>query len=219
MSSVPARNNLRIGLILPAVTPFPRGDRARADHGRLAAALRGTAIATGKRIDLVGTKGADMNAIDLLEAQHREVEDLFTEVERSKDAARKEQAFVRLADILAIHTSIEEHHFYPAVKEKRSEDLGDALQDHLTIKRALNDLLDADVEDEAFDLKLETLKDEVEHHVEEEESELFPLVMRAFDEGELEDLGDAMAAEQAELEERGNPREVVPEELERVSPV
>jgi hemerythrin superfamily protein len=160
-----------------------------------------------------------MNAIDMLEAQHREVEDLFKMVESSKDAAKREQAFIKLADALAIHASIEEHHFYPAVKERRSEDLDEALHDHMAIKRALNELLDTDVEDEAFELKLDALKDEVEHHVEEEESELFPRVMRAFDEGELEDIGDAMTAEQADLEERGNARETVPEELEKTAPV
>jgi hemerythrin superfamily protein len=161
-----------------------------------------------------------MNAIDLLEAQHREVEDLFSKIDKSKDAGKKEQAFIELADGLAIHASIEEHHFYPAVMEKRTDDmLLESVHDHLAIKRALGELLDTDVEDPSFDAKLDALRDEVEHHVEEEESDLFPRVMKIFEESELEDIGDAMSAEQAELEEMGNPRDAVPVELEKVAPV
>ena len=161
-----------------------------------------------------------MNAIDLLEAQHREVEDLFAKLERTKDAAAKEAIFVELADNLAIHTTIEERHFYPAVRDKGAEDGAfETFEDHLTIKRALNALLDLDVEDEAFTEKLDILQAEVEHHVEQEEGDLFPRVMRLFDENELEDIGDAMSAEQSELEERGNPRETVLEQLEKGAPI
>ena len=161
-----------------------------------------------------------MNAIDLLEAQHREVEDLFSKLERTKDAAKREAIFVELADNLAIHTTIEERHFYPAVREKGAEDGAfETIEDHLTIKRALNALLDLDVEDEAFTEKLDILQAEVEHHVEQEEGDLFPRVMRLFDENELEDIGDAMSGEQSELEERGNARETVPEQLEKSAPL
>ncbi|HVU50084.1 MAG TPA: hemerythrin domain-containing protein [Polyangia bacterium] len=161
-----------------------------------------------------------MNAIDLLEAQHREVEDLFSKLEGTKDAAKREAIFVQLADSLAIHTTIEEHHFYPAIREKGAEDGAfETFEDHLSIKRALGALLDVDVDDETFEEKLEILEAEVEHHVEQEEGDLFPRVMRLFDENELEDVGDAMSAEQSELEERGNARETVPEELENRAPV
>jgi hemerythrin superfamily protein len=161
-----------------------------------------------------------MNAIDLLEAQHREIEDLFSKLERAKDAAKKEQAFIELADRLAVHATIEEHHFYPAVMEKPEADgLLDTFDDHLAIKRALSALLDTGVDDPAFEAKLDVLETEVEHHVEEEEGDLFPRVMGIFDETELEDVGDAMAAEQAELEEKGNARTAVAAELERVAPI
>jgi hemerythrin superfamily protein len=161
-----------------------------------------------------------MNAIDLLEAQHREVEDLFAKLERTKDAMKREELFVKLADSLAIHTTIEEHHFYPAVREKGAEEGAfETFEDHLSIKRALNALLDIDVEDDSFDDKLDVLQAEVEHHVEQEEGDLFPRVMRLFDENELEDVGDAMSSEQSELEERGNARETVPEQLDKTAPV
>src|SRR3982751_5212110 len=80
-------------------------------------------------------KDAPMNAIELLESQHREVEDLFEEIEETDDLEAKADLFEQLADKLAIHATIEEHHFYPAVKEKRTEDiLLESLQEHLAVK-------------------------------------------------------------------------------------
>jgi hemerythrin superfamily protein len=161
-----------------------------------------------------------MNAIDMLESQHREVEDLFSKIEKAKDVTTKEQAFILLADSLAIHASIEEHHFYPAVKARRTREiLLESLEEHLAIKRVLSDLLDVAVDDETFGAKLSVLKEEVEHHVEEEESDLFPRVMKLFDEAELDAIGDAMSAEQEELEEKGNARAAVPEEVDRAAPI
>ena len=151
----------------------------------------------------------------MLESQHREVEDLFARIEKAANNEAKEQAFIELADSLAIHTSIEEHHFYPAVKESETEEiLIESVEEHLEIKRKLSALLDTDVEDQTFDAKLDDLRDEVERHVEEEEEDLFPKVMNLFDEVQLDAIGQAMSAEQAELEEKGNPRNAVPSETE-----
>jgi hemerythrin superfamily protein len=161
-----------------------------------------------------------MNAIDMLEGQHREVANLFEKIERARGTKTKEQYFIKLADNLAIHATIEEHHFYPAVREKRTEDiLLESLEEHLAIKRVLSDLLDVDIEDETFDAKLTVLKEEVEHHVEEEEKDLFPKVKKVLDEGQLEAIGKAMSDEQAELEEKGNPRESVPSETDKAAPL
>jgi hemerythrin superfamily protein len=154
-----------------------------------------------------------MDAIELLKSQHREVEDLFSKIEKSRDAGKKDQLFTKLADSLAIHATIEEHHFYPAVKQKRTEDiLLEALEEHLGIKRVISDLLDTEIDDETFDAKITVLKEQVEHHVEEEETDLFPKVRKLFDAEQLEAIGQAMSAEQAELEEKGNPRDAVPAE-------
>ena len=79
-----------------------------------------------------------MSAIDLLESQHREVEELFSQIEAAKDNEKKAELFKELADKLAIHAAIEEHHFYPAVKAKRTEDiLLESLEEHVTIKCTL----------------------------------------------------------------------------------
>jgi hemerythrin superfamily protein len=157
-----------------------------------------------------------MDAIELLESQHREVEDLFSEIEDAGDTAAKTALFEELADKLAIHAAIEEHHFYPAVKAERTEDiLLEALEEHLGIKRVLADLLKTDADDQTFDAKIKVLKETVSHHVEEEESDLFPKVRKLFDKERREALGQEMSAEQAELEEAGNAREQVPAETDQ----
>jgi hemerythrin superfamily protein len=161
-----------------------------------------------------------MNAIKLLKSQHREVEKLFSKIESTKDIRQKDELFTKIADSLAVHAAIEEHHFYPAVKANRTEDmLLEAVEEHVGIKRVIADLLDTDVADETFDAKIKVLKEDVEHHVKEEEDELFPKVAKLFDEDQLEAIGQEMSAEQAELEEKGDPRLAVPGETERAATI
>jgi hypothetical protein len=156
-----------------------------------------------------------MNAIDLLESQHREVEDLFFDLERAPDAETKAELFEAVADKLAIHAAVEEHHFYPAVKDLRTEGLlFEAEQEHLAVKRLLAELLETDVEDETFDGRVKVLKETVERHVAEERSELFRRVRMLFTVDRLEAIGLAMSAEQDELEGRGAPREMAASETE-----
>jgi hemerythrin superfamily protein len=157
-----------------------------------------------------------MNAIDMLESQHREVEKLFSQIEKASRASSKEELFTQIADKLAIHAAIEEHQFYPSVKAKRTEDiLLESLEEHLAIKRVLADLLAIDAEDESFDAKIKVLKETVEHHVEEEETDLFPKVRKLLSAEELEAIGQEMQAEQVELEEAGDPRNMVPSETDQ----
>jgi hemerythrin superfamily protein len=140
---------------------------------------------------------------------------LFSKLEKAKGGSAKEKLFIQIADKLAVHATIEERHFYPAVKAKRTEDiLLESLEEHLSIKRVLSDLLEIDADDETFDAKIKVLKEQVEHHVEEEESDLFPKVKKVLDAEELEALAQEMAAEQAELEDKGDPRNAVPGETD-----
>ena len=161
-----------------------------------------------------------MSAIDLLESQHREVEKLFKKIEKTTSGEEKLSLFEEIADKLAIHAAIEEHHFYPAVKEKRTEDiLLEAVEEHLNIKRTLADLLKLDVGDQQFDPKIKVLKEEIEHHVGEEEKDLFPKVKKILSAEELDALEQEMMAEQQELEEEGNPRENIPGETGEAAPL
>src|SRR5689334_6390135 len=123
-----------------------------------------------------------MNAIKMLKQQHREVEALFEQLEKARTSAQRQKVFDQIADALAAHATIEERHFYPSVKKKDTQDiLLESTEEHLAIKRVIADLLDCEPSDERFEAKAKVLKDEVEHHVEEEEGELFPKVQKLFD--------------------------------------
>ena len=159
-----------------------------------------------------------MGAIDLLESQHREVEKLFSALEKATGKEDKTRLFEQIADKLAIHATIEEHQFYPAVKARRTEDiLLESLEEHLSIKRVLADLLDTDVEDDTFDAKVKVLKEQVEHHVGEEESDMFPKVKKLLDATELDALEQEMVAEQTQLEEEGEPRAAISQQTEQAA--
>jgi hemerythrin superfamily protein len=160
-----------------------------------------------------------MNAIKFLMEQHREVEQLFEKLEQG--GPDKQQSFDELADALAVHTAIEEKLFYPATKSARTEDLLlEAVEEHLGAKRLLADMLDADVDDPAFDAKVKVLKEQVEHHVKEEEVELFPKVSELFAEAKLEQLGTRLAELADEVREGvSEPRELVPEETDAPAPI
>ncbi len=154
-----------------------------------------------------------MNAIDLLEQQHREVEELFEELEGAGENAKKtrERLCRELADALAVHAEIEEKLFYPESKQENTEEiLRESLEEHLSMKRLLADILEGEPDDEQFDARIEVLKEQVEHHVEEEEKELFPKVRKALSREELEDLGTRMQSMAEELEAEGEPSKMIP---------
>jgi hemerythrin-like domain-containing protein len=87
------------------------------------------------------------------------------------------------------------------------------------MKRTLADLLKIDASDETFDAKVKVLKELVEHHVEEEEDELFPKVKKVLSAAELDALEQQMVAEQVELEEAGEPRSAIPSQTGQAAPL
>ncbi len=163
-----------------------------------------------------------MNAIDLLEQQHREVEELFEEFEGAGDGAvkTKERLCQEISDALAVHAEIEEKLFYPESKQENTEDvLRESVEEHLSMKRLVADLIESDPSDEQFDAKMKVLKEQVEHHVEEEEKELFPKVRKDLSKDELEDLGERMQALAEELEAEGEPSRSIPGETDSPAPI
>lgn len=142
-----------------------------------------------------------MNAIDLLTAQHREMENLFDECKKAS-TEEKLELFYALANLLVLHTTIEEQHFYPAAREGASdEQVREALEEHLVMKRSLADLLSLDSVDAEFEAKLEVLREIVAHHLQEEEEQLFPTVQQGLSKEALEEVGSALESMTAELEE------------------
>lgn len=113
------------------------------------------------------------------------------------DAEERRERFLAAADVLMSHVMIEERLFYPAVKARRTEDiLLESLEEHLSIKRLLADLVDLPAEAEHFEAKLHVLEEQTEHHHKEEEGHLFPKVKKLLSEDELVELGKQMQAMQ-----------------------
>ena len=106
------------------------------------------------------------------------------------------------------------------MRAKRTEAiLLESLEEHLGIKRVLADLLAIDVDDETFDAKVKVLKEQVEHHVGEEEDDLFPKVRKILDDEMLIAIAQQMTATQEELIAKGAPREAVPSETDHAAEV
>ncbi|HEY6100221.1 MAG TPA: hemerythrin domain-containing protein [Anaeromyxobacter sp.] len=163
-----------------------------------------------------------MNAIDLLKKQHREVEGLFEKFEGAGDGARKtkERLCREIADQLAVHAEIEEKIFYPESKQESTEDiLRESVEEHLAIKRTLADLIESAVEDPQFDARVKVLRELVEHHVGEEEKDLFPKVKKACSKEELEDMGARMEKLAEELELQGEPSKNIPSQTDEPAPI
>lgn len=160
-----------------------------------------------------------MNAIKLLKEQHREVEELFEQFEKAKTSDTRLKLFETIADKFAVHAKIEEQYFYPETKKARTEDqLREAVEEHLQAKRIIADLLKMKPDDEQFEAKMAVLKEAIEHHVKEEEKELFPEAEKIFGTRRLEELGAIMEQEFESLIDT-EPRREVPKEIDQAAPI
>ena len=134
-----------------------------------------------------------MNAIKLLKDQHQEVRDLFDLIEKADDDDEKQTLVEQLADNLAAHATIEEKLFYPAAYAKATKELlTEAVEEHLSMKRILADLMELSPDHENVDAKINVLKEQVDHHVDEEETEIFKAARKEIEAAELERLGEEM---------------------------
>jgi hemerythrin superfamily protein len=152
-----------------------------------------------------------MDAITLLRADHRSVEKLFKQFEKSSPRARVERQKVVATIIaeLSVHAAIEEQLFYPAVRELVPNETGmvlESLEEHHIVKWVLSELEDRDVDDERFEPKVTVLIELVRHHVQEEEGDLFPAVRAAVKRRQLTELGDRMEGAKATVPRRPHPR-------------
>lgn len=160
-----------------------------------------------------------MNAIDLLKQQHDEVEDLFEQIEEAEDEGEKLALFQQLADNLAAHAEIEEKIFYPAAYAKKTEELlREAVEEHLAAKRLIADLLELAPDDENFDAKIKVLQEQIEHHVEEEEGELFKAARKELGVNELKTLGTQMEEMFDSLMQK-SPSASVPQQTDEAAPL
>ena len=144
------------------------------------------------------------DAIVLLKNDHKTVERLFKQYEKTGDGAKKTKRKLvdQILDELALHATIEEKHFYPEIRRK-VEDIDDIVlegyEEHHVLEMTMAELRVLDVEAENFDAKVTVLIEMVRHHVEEEEQEMFPKVREAMGRTELKDLGDVLEQAKATI--------------------
>ena len=160
-----------------------------------------------------------MNAIDFLVSQHRSMETMLDGVIDADEAARS-RLYAEVADQLTMHISAEEQVFYPAVKAARTEDiLMESLEEHLSLKRLMADLLTLGQDEPTFVPKFKVLKEQAEHHHKEEEEHLFPKVKKSLSPDEREKLGQQMQELQNRLTKDGEPRELVMDQTDAAAPL
>lgn len=151
------------------------------------------------------------DAIALLKADHRKVEDLFAKFESASDGKKSEIAR-QICTELKIHTVIEEEVFYPALKGRIEEETyTEAYVEHDGAKLLINDIMASSPEDEFFDAKVKVLSEEIKHHVKEEEARSEGMFSQARDAGvDLVALRDQMLALKQELMKQAKAGELPP---------
>jgi hypothetical protein len=144
---------------------------------------------------------AKQDAIALLKADHRKVEDLFEKFESARSPDKKKALAEQICTELTIHTMIEEEIFYPACKGKVEEDLEhEAYVEHDGAKVLIAEIEASEPDDEFYDAKVSVLSEQIKHHVKEEEKPgegMFAQARKA--KLDLEALGEQLAARKEEL--------------------
>jgi hemerythrin superfamily protein len=151
------------------------------------------------------------DAIVLLKNDHKTVERLFKDFEKLGDRAHatKRKVVDRIIEELAVHAAIEEQYFYPAIRENApdiTDDVLEGLEEHHIVKWTLSELEKMSPDEERFDAKVTVLMESVRHHVEEEESDMFPKVREAFGRKELQVLGETMEKAKVISPKRPHPK-------------
>jgi hypothetical protein len=143
----------------------------------------------------------DMEAIALLKADHDKVKKLLTELESTTERAIKTRTelFDTIRTELSVHEIIEEEIFYPALKDHpRARDIVlEGYQEHHVVDTLMGELGDLPVDDETWGAKAKVMQESIEHHIEEEEGEMFVKARQVFDRTELVELGERMAERKA----------------------
>jgi len=141
------------------------------------------------------------DAIALLKADHRTVEGLFEDFEKASSPDRKKKLADQICLELKVHTIIEEEIFYPACEGKIEEDLlEEAYVEHDAAKVLIAQIEESTPDAEFYDAKVKVLKEEIEHHVEEEEKRMEGMFSQARKAGlDMDALGEQLRARKQQL--------------------
>jgi hemerythrin superfamily protein len=152
-----------------------------------------------------------MDAITLLKQDHKTVEALFKKFEKTGKKAHATQRDVaeKIVSELSVHAAIEEMVFYPAIREAvpdAEDHVLESLEEHHIVKWVASELDGMAPDHERFRAKMTVLIENVRHHVEEEEKELFPQVREAMGRKALAEIGEALEAAKKTAPTRPHPK-------------
>ena len=144
-----------------------------------------------------------MDALTLLKADHDKVKKLLDELAKTTERGVKTRSelFATIKGELTIHETIEEEIFYPALKNhpKTKEIALEGYEEHHVVDMVMAEIEGVSYDDERWGAKFKVMKENIEHHIEEEENEMFKQARQVFDESELEALGEQMRARKEQL--------------------
>jgi hemerythrin superfamily protein len=147
-----------------------------------------------------------MNAFQLLKEDHQKVSGLFQQIEPTTERAEKTRSelFAQLKQALDIHARIEETIFYPSIKRAAAtrEVVLEGFEEHHVIKMLLKELESVPVDTEQWTAKIKVLQENVEHHVEEEEGEMFQKARDVLSEDEINQLGAQLEEMKKQLQQQ-----------------
>ena len=113
-------------------------------------------------------------AVELLEEDHKKVKSLFKKFDSASDDEEKEEIADQIDLELRVHSMIEEEILYPAMKDVDSEIVAESFEEHGVVEQLLDELATMDLSSDQFEAKFKVMQENVEHHIEEEEDEMFP---------------------------------------------
>jgi hemerythrin-like domain-containing protein len=139
-----------------------------------------------------------MDAITLLKTDHDKVKQLLSELESTTERGVKTRTelFATIKGELTVHEIIEEEIFYPELKEhpKAKDIVLEGYEEHHVVDEIMSELESTPVDDETWGAKAKVMKENIEHHIEEEEGEMFKAARSVFERAELDELGRRMEA-------------------------
>ncbi len=157
------------------------------------------------------SQGGVMDAVGLLLEQHRSTEDLFDQIRATSDRLESQRLLGDLADLLALHSQIEERYLYPVMGQssETTEMVDKAQTEHEELKRLVLEILATPLESDEFLPEMEQLEGLVEAHVAEEEKTILPRMREQFDEEQLTGLAQEMTRWMVELQQHSRPRDTI----------
>lgn len=169
----------------------------------------------GAAAEALAEDQTEADALSLLSAQHRQVDQLFAALENSRGGEARAQLRDELVEALVLHAAIEEQVFYPTVRAPETEALLlESIEEHRAMKRTLLDLAEIATDDDTFQAKLATLKEQVVHHAkQEEERKLFPILRGLMPAEQREALAQELIAAMVDAMEGPAPKQRLRDEV------